>query len=398
VRKIIERGKSTGLLELEESKGFLRPQHYAETAHIPEPVLEETVNAEAGEPFLRTRQRVPVRRRGGSRFGSRFSWKNWWVRLTAGLIIAASIGILATAAWEAKSGMLRNPRFFLTSAQNIQVSGNRVVTADEVLTFFTPDIGHSIFHVPLAERKAELQQIRWVRQATVMRLWPDRLRVNVLERTPIAFARDGNSIRLVDDEGVLLDLPAAVSQHYSFPVLTGVSSSETLAVRSARIRQYRQFLQALDAEGGHISNTLSEVDLSDPEDVRVLFSGGTHQPLVHFGDTDFLPRYHAYQAHLPEWLQQYPQLRSVDLRYGRHVVLDTGVGAPPPAEPPDMKKTAAMPPVASTISKENATQSKTRTESVKKSTPVKHPEKVHQQTPERGHPVNHPLMHVLTKK
>lgn len=383
---------------------------YAETRDIPGPAMEETRymdpgGAEPDEPFLRARQRVSVRRRGGSRLASRFGAKSRWMRVVAILIAVAVLCLIAGAAWETKSLLLHDPHFRLNSAQNIQVTGDHVVTATQVLALFAPDLGHSIVRVPLAKRRTQIEQIRWVRRATVMRLWPNRLRVSVLERRPIAFARDGNSIRLVDDEGVLLDLPNAAAQHYSFPVLSGLTSSEPLSTRAAQIEQYRQFVQSLDAGGGHISAALSEVDLSDPEDVRAIFTGGAHQPLVHFGVSDFLPRYRAYRAHLAEWLQQYPQLRSVDMRYGKQVVLDTGTVAEPVAtsdaikEPAAVNRAARSQPVP--IHKSSVTKKKVANTARKKHGATRHPTKVHKKKhkpapPQRGHPVRHPIMHVVT--
>ena len=59
--------------------------------------------------------------------------------------------------------------------------------------------------------------------ATVMRLLPNKIRVQITERTPVAFVRQGTQIGLVDASGVLLDMPPedAGDPHYSFPVLTG---------------------------------------------------------------------------------------------------------------------------------------------------------------------------------
>lgn len=327
LKKITGSGERVGLLDREEANDVLRRKaggnRDAETTHIPEQAFEESVDPEENESFLRAAQRVPLRRRR-SRLGSRFGWKNGWLRLLAAAVIILVFGLLALVAIGSKSLLLHNPQFLLGSGDDIQIDGNRVVTRREAMAVFAPDLGHSVFRVPLAKRQVQLEQIPWVRLATVMRLWPDRLRVRLVERTPVAFVRDGNAVRLVDNQGVLLGLPDAVSQHYSFPVLSGISVSDPLAVRAARVQAYLQFSRALDAEGEKISTTLSEVDLSDPEDIRAVFVGGAHQPLVHFGNSDFLPRYGAYQAHLAEWLQQYPQLRSVDMRYGRQVVLDTG--------------------------------------------------------------------------
>jgi cell division protein FtsQ len=66
---------------------------------------------------------------------------------------------------------------------------------------------------------------------------------------------------------------------------------------------------------------LSEVDLTDVDDVRAVVPAQGTDILLHFGNSDFLERYHSYLQHLPEWRQQYPGLSAVDLRYDRQVVL-----------------------------------------------------------------------------
>jgi cell division protein FtsQ len=89
---------------------------------------------------------------------------------------------------------------------------------------------------------------------------------------------------------------------------------------------YQRFVAELDSGGEKISEQLSEVDLSDPEDVRALVPAESSDLLLHLGDQDFLSRFHSYQAHIVEWRQQYPSLRSVDLRYDHQVVLEMRKG------------------------------------------------------------------------
>ncbi len=419
MKTFIGRERSAGLLELEQARETARPQRNAEIRDISDPVLDETAET-ADEPFLRARQRVPVRRRGGSKF-ARFGGQSRWTRIAAVLVAILVLGLIAGAAWETKSLLLRDSHFRLMSTQNIQVTGNRVVTNAQVLAFFHPDLGRSILQSPLAKRQSQIENIRWVRRATVMRLWPNRLQVHVLERTPIAFARDGNSIRLIDQDGVLLDLPNAAAQKYFFPILSGISGNEPQLIRAAQVELYREFVQALDAGGDHISSTLSEVDLSDSEDIRAIFAGGARQPLVHFGASDFLPRYQAYRVHLAEWLQQYPQLRSVDMRYGRQVVLDTGTAPPtqsagnfmPPESAPSgnvsspPENSGAKKPVVSSSAKQlhksqivarHSPKHKTVAAKKKKPVTTKHHAATHKSkhAPQRGHPVRNPIMHVVT--
>ena len=119
-------------------------------------------------------------------------------------------------------------------------------------------------------------------------------------------------LALVDASGVLLDMPedAAGNAQYSFPVLTGLVASDPLETRAARMEIYQKFMAELDGHGRKLSQNLSEVDVSNPEDVKAVVALDGSDVLVHFGDEDFLARYKAFEEHLPEWRQQYPKLAS----------------------------------------------------------------------------------------
>ena len=84
---------------------------------------------------------------------------------------------------------------------------------------------------------------------------------------------------------------------------------------------YQHLFGELDSNGQHLSDQISEIDLSDPEDARVLMPEQGADILAHFGEDHFLDRYQRYKAHIAEWRQQYPKLAEVDLRYDQQVVL-----------------------------------------------------------------------------
>ena len=245
---------------------------------------------------------------------------------------------------EARSFLLHDARFTVPDEQAIEVAGASHLTHAQLLSIFGEDVDRNIFTIPLTQRRTELEQLPWVEHATVMRLLPDHVRVAIVERTPVAFVRQGAHIGLADATGALFDMPSpemaaaggGIAPHYSFPVLNGISSADPLSTRAARMKIYMAFMAALDATGEKISSKLSEVDLSDPEDVRaVVPDAGGSDVLVHFGDDRFLERYHAYQQHLAEWRAQYPRLASVDMRYEQQVVLGMMPDAPamPAASP-----------------------------------------------------------------
>jgi cell division protein FtsQ len=194
---------------------------------------------------------------------------------------------------------------------------------------FGEDIGRNIFFVPLNESRKQLEKIPCVEKSTVIRLLPDQLRISVVERQPAAFVRHGQQIGLVDANGVLLSMSAAsmTRHHYSFPVVTGIDPGDPLPSRKTRMAVYGRLIGELDSNGQRISEQISEIDLTDPEDARVLMPEQGRDILAHFGDDQFLARYQRYKAHIGEWRQQYPKLASVDLRYEQQVVLEMAPGA-----------------------------------------------------------------------
>ena len=105
-------------------------------------------------------------------------------------------------------------------------------------------------------------------------------------------------------------MPVAMmaQHHYSFPVLTGIDAADPLPSRKARVALYQRLIGELDAGGQHLSDQLSEIDLTDPEDARVLMPEQGTDILAHFGEDHFLDRYQRYKAHIAEWRQQYPKL------------------------------------------------------------------------------------------
>jgi cell division protein FtsQ len=192
------------------------------------------------------------------------------------------------------------------------------------------DIARNIFYVPLDERKKQLEQIPWVEEASVMRLLPNRIAVTIRERTPVAFAQIGSRISLIDANGVVLGMPADRKTKYSFPVIRGITETEPLSSRAAAMKIYNRLVSELgagDGESAAANSTnyvrqLSEVDLSDPENVKVTANDPGGTMVVHLGAQDFLPRYKLYVAHIAEWRQQFQNVQSVDLRFEGQVVVN----------------------------------------------------------------------------
>ena len=248
-----------------------------------------------------------------------------WGRVASGAALLVMAALIFLGGTLARRLMLHDQRFVITSPTEVLITGDHHLTRAQILGAMGDLVGKDIFSLSLDRERASIEQMPWVEHVTLMRLLPDHLSANIVERTPVAFARNGGRVELVDASGVLLDMKAG--ERYSFPVVTGISPSDPESVRASRMRIFAEFTAALDATGEHISSKLSEIDLSNPEDVKAVIPQDRADVLVHFGDSDYLERYRRFAKLLPEWRAQYPKLAGADMRYEQQVVLEMQRGA-----------------------------------------------------------------------
>jgi cell division protein FtsQ len=263
-------------------------------------------------PFLRGQKRVSARR--GS-LPKKTASRLLWATLAMAILCVAAIVFASLYQYGEHSW-----RFRVESSDNLEITGTQNVTKAQIMEVLGADIGRNIFFVPLAQQKAQIEQIPWVESASVMRFVPNRLKVEIHERTPVAFARVGPHISLIDAGGTLMELPQ--KHKYSFPVILGMNPGEPLSTRAPRMKAYNELVRNLDAAGARYSQDLSEVDLSDLENLKVRVNDPAGDVLVELGSSDYLKRYKTYVSHVREWRQQFQKLESVNLRYDNQVIVN----------------------------------------------------------------------------
>jgi cell division protein FtsQ len=221
--------------------------------------------------------------------------------------------------------------FVLSGSDQIAVTGGQHVSADDVISCFAADLGRNIFYIPLHQRRLAIEQVPWVAHAAVLRLWPNGIQVRLTERVPVAFARVGTGIELVDAQGVLLPRPRTGA--YNFPVLTDLAGTAPVSDSAVDVQQrerqvalYLAMKKELDAGGTHHSNDFSEIDLHDPTDLQttIQLTGDPDAVVVHFGHEHFLDRYRLLTAHIQQWQSSFAHLTSIDLRYDGQAIINTG--------------------------------------------------------------------------
>jgi cell division protein FtsQ len=292
------------------------------------------LEADQESPFLRAQKRVSARR------GS--LPKKTWIRLKWVAVALIALGVVAVMGVNLYLYGKHSWRFRINSSDQIEVSGAQHITHSQIMEVMGGDIGRNIFFVPLEQRKQQLEQIPWVESASVMRFVPNRLRIEIHERTPVAFARIGSHVSLIDAGGTLMELAPGGKHKYSFPVIAGMNAGEPRSTRAARMKNYNELVRQLDSDGAHYSQELNEVDLTDTDDVKVVAADSNGDVLVHLGSGNYLQRYRTYVTHVQQWRQQFDKLESVDLRYDFQIIVNPDLEGMPrqPALTPTAVKAA----------------------------------------------------------
>jgi cell division protein FtsQ len=277
------------------------------------------------ESSYRRRQKVVSvsRRRLGSKVRQAARWA---AKVFASLLPLVCLGALI--AWY----VLRSPHFDLSGPDSVILTGNHFVSQADISNAIGAGAEPNLFRLSLDDVRREVESIPWVQSASLRRVLPNHLQVDVTERKPVAYVNTGNGLKLVDREGVLLEKPAEVS--FDFPVVTGIDRSMSAADRKARLALFDRFEQELKSQVDGAGWLVSEVDLSDDGDLKALLVQGRETILVHFGNRDFGERFGTFLTLLPQIQTATAAVDSVDLRYRGQVVVSpkAPAGVNPPVE------------------------------------------------------------------
>jgi cell division protein FtsQ len=254
---------------------------------------------------FRRAQVSPTRRRG------RFSVS--WLRVAQ----YAVVGIfLLYAAHRASALLLSADALTVT---RIAVSGHARMSRGEVLSLLDGLQGRNMVLLGLEDWRRKLLASPWVEDAAIRRVLPGTVDVVITERQPMAIARLGSELYLIDAGGGIIDEFGPNHAELDLPIIDGLDaqpSGEGLLIDPARAGLVARLLTALQRQP-ELAGRISQIDVSDVRDAVVLLDGDT--ALVRVGDGDFVRRLQSYLDLAPALRERIPDIDYVDLRFGERV-------------------------------------------------------------------------------
>jgi cell division protein FtsQ len=272
--------------------------------------------------YLRRQKPLEIRRK---KFSGR-SWPFYRRALVWGAVAIAGLAVAGVAT----QFLLSSPQLLLLKPSQIELAGNHIVNREAVLQQFARDRGHSVLAIPLDTRRSALEELPWIESASVQRILPNRVRVEINERTPVAFLRNGTELALIDGHGVILDRPRG--EDLQFPIVTGLPENMPREERGKRMQTYQEFLKDIDLVRAGSSDRVSEIDMANSKDLRAVMTGiaganDSQAVTIQFGQGDFAAKYRMVIENFAQWQASNGRVRSIDLQYSRQVILNPDVSA-----------------------------------------------------------------------
>lgn len=241
----------------------------------------------------------------------------------------ALVALTGYAVWRGVTLVSTAPAL---QVSEITVSGNERLSTGELQALLDGLRGRNIVGLGLEEWQERLLGSPWVEQATLRRVLPSTVEVVVRERRPIAIARIGNGLFLVDAYGVVVDEYGPDYADIDLPIVDGLVAAkgdgevdETRAALAARL------IAAL-GERPDLARQVSQIDVSDSRDAIVMLEGDT--TLLRLGDSDFVERLQQYLDLGDALRERVSAIDYVDLRFRERVYVKPvkgTAGKPAPA-------------------------------------------------------------------
>ena len=184
-----------------------------------------------------------------------------------------------------------------------------------------------LMQIDLKQLRSRLEQETWCRRAEIRRVLPSELVIYVQERVPSVILEINGELMIADEDGILLDKYDPRYGKLDVPVFKGFSGNDAEGYRqnqdenAERIQMGLRMLADLESGSTAFTRGISEVDLSDKDNVRITLVDDTAE--IHLGDRDFLKRFRKLMDNLGRYRElkaQGYEIATIELRFDGQII------------------------------------------------------------------------------
>lgn len=286
------------------------------------PMLDLPLNPEE-PPFLRSKTRTRIRRPRRGPLG----------RAILAAQAAALLLLAALAGWAGYSRVMASERL---KVGRVEIRGSRFLAEQEVRDLLGSAVGDNILGLDIEALKSRLRSSPWVADAAIARALPDTLRVEIKERAPLALA-EADQLQLMDEDGTLIEPYGPRTSAFDLPIVRGLKGASPDVVRD-RAQRAGGLLRDL----GELSAEVSEVEVQDESDLRVVLRGAGE--VLRMGGPPYRKKLQTYLELRPDLERRCPAAEYFDLRFKDRIFVREQPIATAVANAPAASRPSSMPP------------------------------------------------------
>jgi len=245
-----------------------------------------------------------------------------WQRFKKPAVRAAVAALILGYALYLGSETIAHAR--VLEIQRITVRGNERLSTGEILSLLGGLRGQSLLWTDLDAWRHQLLASPWVRDAALRRSLPSTVEVWIGERRPLAIARKGGDLFLIDEAGFMIDAYGPQYADLDLPIVDGLSPSADGPGDELRVQLASRVLAAVRPRPA-IARRLSQIDVSDAHNAAVILSGDT--AIVYLGEKQFLPRLESYLELTSALHERVSSIDYVDLRFDNRIYVRPADGS-----------------------------------------------------------------------
>ena len=105
--------------------------------------------------------------------------------------------------------------------EKIEVQGTNYSDLAEIKETILEHKEKSLIHFPIEEYKSKVEQLDWIKRASIKRKFPDTIYVSIIENLPFAIFIEGINQYLIDDDGEIISKNPDNSKYLELVRVTG---------------------------------------------------------------------------------------------------------------------------------------------------------------------------------
>jgi cell division protein FtsQ len=181
-----------------------------------------------------------------------------------GIVKGGHIDELVTALSDTRNALANSAGFRITT---VAINGRKQLSQDEVLAIGGVNGRSSLLFLDAATVRDKLKTNPWIADATILKLYPGQLQIDIVERTAFALWQQDGRLSVIADDGAVLE-PYMSRRFISLPLVVGKGAADKARDFLALLDRYPQVRSATKA-AIYVGERRWNLRLKDGLDIRL---------------------------------------------------------------------------------------------------------------------------------